>query len=199
MLVNDTPPSGSVDVLVAELTEAADDGRLSAYLDQSAEVDALTVTAPHPYFVLDVEDLPHDDTVPFPGRYAGWRYLLEVNGRVVALVTTSFDEVTGVHSFGGVGTGPAVSSVVFAVHIADGLLRDRSDDYTMAALDYPALHLVLLRVCSKAGNERAYLPIGLATALHPAQLHPRAEVRRALRRMAARVGNEPSDDEPIGG
>jgi hypothetical protein len=199
MLVNDIPPSGSLDVLATELAEARADGRLSAYLDQSPRIDTLSVTAPHPYFVLDVEDLPDDDRVPVLARCAGWRYLLEVNGRVVALATTSVDEDEGVHRFGGVGTGPAVSSVVWAVHIADGLLRDRPGDYTIAAHDYPALHFVMFQVSSTDGEQTAYLPIGLATALHPARLHTRADVRRELRGMAARVGDEPIDGEPIGG
>jgi hypothetical protein len=199
MLVNDTPPSGSVDVLATELAAAVADGRLSAYVDQSVEIDQVTLSTPHPYYVLDADDLPDDDALPVVGRYAGWRYLLEVNGRVVGLATTSVDEDRELHRFGGIGMGPVVSSVVFAVHIADGLLRDRPGGYTIAALDYPAVHLVVLQVCPVDGEETAYLPIGLASGLHPARLYARAEIRQQVRRMAARMGVESGGGGPVGG
>lgn len=197
MLVNEAPARASMDVLSRELSAAAADGRLTSYLDQPSRIDKLTVTAPHPYFVLDVDDLPEKDLTP-PDAYAGWRYLLEVNRRVVALVTTTID-AGGVHRFGGVGTGPAVTSVVYAVHVADELLKGRPEEFRLAAVDVPAVHTVLLRVADPSGAKTAYLPVGLATSLHPVRLHSGGEVVRELRRMAGGVRKDRVSDEPVGG
>jgi hypothetical protein len=197
MLVNEVPARASMAVLSRELSAAAADGRLTSYLDQPSRIDKLTVTAPHPYFVLDVDDLPEKNLTP-PDAYAGWRYLLEVNRRVVALVTTTID-AGGVHRFGGVGTGPAVTSVVYAVHVADELLKGRPEEFRLAAVDVPAVHTVLLRVADPSGARTAYLPVGLATSLHPVRLHSGGEVVRELRRMAGGVRKDRVSDEPVGG
>ena len=91
MLVNSEPPRGSLDALAAELSSANADGRLAAYLEQPTRLDALTATAPHRLYVLDVDDLTDDDDAS-AARYSGWRYLLEVNRRAVAIATTVLDE-----------------------------------------------------------------------------------------------------------
>lgn len=196
MLVNTTPARDSVAVLARELSVAAADGRLAAYLDQPVRLDTLSVTAPHPVFVLDIDDLSDGDLDPRGASFAGWRYLLEVNHRVVALATTTVD-ADGVHRFGGIGTGPAVVSMVYAVHLADQLLQTAPEDFHIIAIDVPALHIFLLQVSSNESS--AFLPVGLATSLHPARLHSRADVRRELRRMASEVVEMPVADEPVGG
>jgi hypothetical protein len=176
------------------------DGRLAAYLDQRVRVDMLSVTAPHPFFVLDVDDVVaggSDERGP-AAPFAGWRYLLEVNQRVVALATTEVN-AKGKHRYGGIGTGPAVSSVVYAVHIAEALLRDRPGEFRFTAIDVPAVHTVLLQVGDRRQALRAYLPIGLSTSLNPARLYSHAEIQRALLAMAERRVSEPRAGEPIGG
>jgi hypothetical protein len=197
MLVNSEPPLGSLDALAAELSSADADGRLAAYLEQPTRLDALTATAPHRLYVLDVEDLTADDDASV-ARYSGWRYLLEVNRRAVAIATTVLDEA-GRHSFGGIATGPAVASVVFAVHVADELLRTEEENFVIAAIGVPALHLMLLQLSNADASRLRFLPIGLASGLHPAHLYSRTQARAALRRMASRVLMERTEEGPIGG
>jgi hypothetical protein len=196
MLVNSEPPRGSLDALAAELSSANADGRLAAYLEQPTRLDALTATAPHRLYVLDVEDLTADDDASV-AQYRGWRYLLEVNRRAVAIATT-LDEA-GRHSFGGIATGPAVGSVVFAVHVADALVPVGEENFMIAAIDIPALHLVLLQVSNADASRLAFLPIGLASGLNPAHFYTRTQVRAALRRMAGRLRSERTAAGPIGG
>ena len=133
-------------------------------------------TAPHRLYVLDVDDLT-DDERPSP-RYRGWRILLEVNRRAVAIATTVLDQA-GRRSFGGIATGPAVASVVFAMHVADELVRTEEENFVIAALDIPALHLVLLQLSNADASRLAFLPIGLASGLHPAHLYSRTQTRAA--------------------
>jgi hypothetical protein len=196
MLVNSDPPRGSLDALATELSSANADGRLAAYLEQPTRLDALTATAPHRLFVLDVDDLTEDDDSS-AARYCGWRYLLEVNRRAVAIATVVDEE--GRHSFGGIATGPAVASVVFAVHVVDELVPKGDENFTIAAIDIPTLHLVLLQVSNADASRLAFLPIGLASGLHSAHLYSRTQVRAALRRMAGRIRSERTEAGPIGG
>lgn len=186
MLVRTDPPQESVDALARELTFAVEDGRLAKYLDQPVRFDRLTASAPHPFYTLDVDEVPSDDVAPSDARYRGWRYLLEANRRPVAVATTAIDD-DGIHCFEGIATGPAVGLIVHAVHVADELLRRRPEPFRMAAVDVPAVHTVLLQVFDTSGEETAFLPIGLATSLHPAHLYSRAQIRAELRRLAARV------------
>ena len=186
MLVRSDPPRESIDVLARELTGALRDGRLAKYLDQPVRFDRLTASAPHPFYILDIDDIPADDVSPSNPRLRGWRYLLEVNHRPVAVATTAIDDA-GLHHFEGIATGPAVSLVVFAVHVADELLRRRPESFRMIALDVPAVHTVLLQVFDSSGENNAFLPIGLATSLHPAHMYSRAQIRAELRRLAAQV------------
>jgi hypothetical protein len=193
MLVKTDPPRASVTALARELTSAIQDGRLARYLDQPVRYDQLTASAPHPFYILNVDDIPADDVTPVnPDRPSGWRYLLEVNRRPVAVATTALDD-DGVHHFEGIATGPAVTLVVYAVHIADELLRRRPESFVMAAIDVPAVHTVLLQVADTEGRGTAFLPIGLATSLHPAYFYSRAQIRAELRSLAARadVGRVP--------
>jgi hypothetical protein len=198
MLVNSDPPGGSVDVLSEELTAAALDGRLNEYLDQPVRLETLSVTAPHPFSVVDAGALLDDVDAPLVVRGSGWRYLLEVNHRPVALATTVLD-ADGNHRYGGIGTGPAVSAVVYAIHIADELLKNTPDDFRIAALDVQAVHSVLLQAADADGSRTAYLAIGLATSLHPARFYTRAQIRDELRGMLTRLRAEPSSGEPVGG
>ena len=186
MLVRSDPPRESIDVLARELTGALQDGRLAKYLDQPVRFDRLTASAPHPFYILDIDDIPADDVSPSNPRLRGWRYLLEVNHRPVAVATTAVDDA-GLHHFEGIATGPAVSLVVFAVHVADELLRRRPESFRMIALDVPAVHTVLLQVFDSSGENNAFLPIGLATSLHPAHMYSRAQIRAELRRLADQV------------
>jgi hypothetical protein len=197
MLVNSEPPRGSLDALAAELSSASADGRLAAYLEQPTRLDALTATAPHRLFVLDVEDLTADDDASV-ARYIGWRYLLEVNRRAVAIATTIVDEA-GQHSFGGIATGPAVASAVYAVHVADELVPTGEENFAIAAIDIPALHLMLLQVSNADASRLAFLPIGLASGLNPAHFYSRTQVRAALHRMIGRIRSERTEAGPIGG
>jgi hypothetical protein len=198
MLVNSDPPGGSVDVLSEELTAAALDGRLNEYLDQPVRLETLSATAPHPFSVVDAGALLDDVDAPLVVRGSGWRYLLEVNHRPVALATTVLD-ADGNHRYGGIGTGPAVSAVVYAIHIADELLKNTPDEFRIAALDIPAVHSVLLQAADADGSRKAYLPIGLATSLHPARFYSRAQIRDELRGILTRLRAEPSSGEPVGG
>jgi hypothetical protein len=186
MLVRTDPPRGSVDALAQELTFAIEDGRLAKYLDQPVRFDRLTASAPHPHYILNIDEVPADDVTPSASRLRGWRYLLEVNRRPVAIATTAIDE-DGIHRFEGISTGPAVSLVMYAVHVADELLRRRPEAFRMAAIDVPAVHTVLLQVYDADGQDTAFLPIGLATSLHPAHFYSHAQIRTELRRLAARV------------
>jgi hypothetical protein len=194
-LVNVDPPQESVRVLGDELTTAAIDGRLTYYLDQPVRLDAVTATAPHAFFVMDADAIMDDDPAAY---YSGWRYLIEINRRPVAIANTVVD-LDGNHSYGGIGTGPAVSAVVYAVHVADELLRDTSAEFMIAAIEVPALHIVLLQVTATDGADMAFLPIGLATSLHPARFYSRTQIRQELRQMAARIEAEPFRGEPVGG
>jgi hypothetical protein len=198
MLVNSDPPRGSVDVLSAELTAAALDGRLNYYLDQPVRLETLSATAPHPFAVVDAAAILDDVDAPLVVRGSGWRYLLEVNHRPVALATTVTD-AEGNHRYGGIGTGPAVSVVVYAIHVADELLKNTTDEFRIAAVDIPAVHSVLLQAADTDGSQTAYLPIGLATSLHPARFYSRAQIRDELRGMLTRLRAEPSSGEPVGG
>jgi hypothetical protein len=192
MLVRTDPPRGSVDALAQELTFAVKDGRLARYLEQPVRFDRLTASAPHPYYILDIDDILADDVTPARSSLRGWRYLLEVSRRPVAIATTALDSA-GVHHFEGIATGPAVSLVVYAVHVADELLSRRPEPFTMAAIDVPAMHTVLLQVFDDSGENTAFLPIGLATSLHPARFYSRAQIRAELTRRAVRadVGRVP--------
>jgi len=198
MLVNAVPPRQSVEVLGMEMAIAAADGRLAYYLDQPVLAETLTATAPHPFFVMDASTIAEDGVAPTAAQYAGWRYLLEVNRRAVALATIVVDE-DGNHRYGGIGIGPAISAIVFAIHAADELLRSTSEDFTIAALEFYAVHTVLLRVANRDRSQTAFLPLGLATSLSPARLYSPAQIGRELRRMASPVAPEPSDGEPVGG
>ena len=153
MLISDVPPTASLDVLSAELATAARDRRLATYLDQPVRIGALSVTAAHPFSVVDVDELVNADSLGAAAPIDGWRYLLEVNQRPVALATVDIDPA-GRHRFGGIGTGPAVSSVVYAVHIAEALLQARPGDFQFDARDVPAVHTVVLRVTDRAGEAR---------------------------------------------
>jgi hypothetical protein len=187
MLVKTDPPRASVNSLVRELRSAVKEGRLAKYLEQPVRADRLTASAPHPFYILNIDDIPADDAPPSdPRRPNGWRYLLEVNRRPVAVATTALD-ADGVHHFEGIATGPAVSLVVYAIHVADELLRLRPEAFRMAAIDIPAVHTVLLQVFDPTGENTAFLPIGLATSLHPAHLYSQAQICAELRRLAARV------------
>ena len=186
MLVRSEPSQESVDALASELTGALQDGRLARYLDQPVRFDRLTASAPHPFYILDVDEIPTDDVTPSDPQLRGWRYLLEVDDRPVAIATTAIDDAGG-HHFEGIATGPAVGLVVYAIHIADELLRHRPDPFRMAAIDVPAVHTVLLQLFDDTGENTAFLPIGLATSLHPAHLYSRAQIRAELLRLAARV------------
>jgi hypothetical protein len=186
MLVRTDPPRGSIDALAQELTFAVEDGRLARYLDQPVRFDRLTASAPHPFYIVDVDEIPGDDVTPSNAHLRGWRYLLEVNRRPVAIATTAID-ADGFPHFEGLATGPAVSLLVYAIHVADELLRRRPEAFTMAAVDVPAVHTVLLQVFDSSGENTAFLPIGLATSLHPAHFYSRSEIRAELRRLAARV------------
>jgi hypothetical protein len=197
MLTNAAPPRASLDVLSAELTAAARDGRLDVYLDQRVTLSALSVTAAHPLFALDIEAISADDDAPPASRLTAWRYLLEVDRRVVAQVSTVVDPA-GSHHFGGIGTGPPVTSLVYAVHILDALLGAELTEFTFGGLDVAALHAGLLQA-SDANGRVFFLPVGLATALHPARLYSLAEVRATLREMATRIQDAPVRGEPVGG
>ena len=118
MLVNTKPPRESVRILGRELTAAAADGRLAYYLDQPVRAEALSASAPHPFFVIDAGTVVAEGVVPTTAQHSGWRYVLEVDHRAVALATTVTD-ADGNHRYGGIGTGPAVSAVACAVHVAD--------------------------------------------------------------------------------
>jgi hypothetical protein len=197
MLVRSDPPQKSVDVLARELTDAVQDGRLAKYLDQPIRSNRLTASAPHAFLIIDAKDIPADDLTPFDARLAGWRYLLEVNHRPVAIATTAIDD-DGAHHFEGITTGPAVSVVVYAVHVADELLKRRSSPFKMVAVDVPALHTVFLQLADAEGADPAFLPVGLATSLHPAHFYSRAQFRAELRRLAAHVETGPMQGTPVG-
>ena len=49
------------------------------------------------------------------------------------------------------------------------------------------MHTVLLQLFDDTGENTAFLPIGLATSLHPAHLYSRAQIRANLRRLATHV------------
>jgi hypothetical protein len=118
MLVLTDPPRQSVDALARELTYAVQDGRLAKYLDQPVRSDRLTASAPHPFYTLDVDEIPVDDVTPSNARFRGWRYLLEVNRRPVAIATTATD-VEATHHFEWNANGPDVGLEVNEVKIAD--------------------------------------------------------------------------------
>ena len=198
MLVNHEPPPGSLDVLAAELSSASADGRLPAYLEQPTRLDALTATAPHRLYVLDVDDLTERRLVRRPVQ----RVAVSARGQPAARSPSRrlVDEA-GQHSFGGIATGPAVASVVYAVHVADALCpRQGTRTSTIAAIEHiPTLHLVLLQVSNADASRLAFLPIGLASDLDPAHFYSRTQARAALRRMAARLRSERTEAGPIGG
>jgi hypothetical protein len=201
MLVRTDPPQESVDALARELTLAVEDGRLGKYLDQPVRSDRLTASAPHPFYVLDINDISEDDATPLNSRHSGWRgwrYLLEVNRRPVAIATTAVDD-EGLHHVEGIATGPAVGLVVYAVHVADELLRHQSEAFSMAAVDIPAAHTVLLKVSDWSGESTAFLPIGLATSLHPAHFYSSTQIRVELQKLAAQVDGGRVPGAAVGG
>jgi hypothetical protein len=198
MLVRTDPPRESVEALARELTFAVEDGRLAKYLDQPVRVDRLTASAPHPFYTLDVDEVPADDVAVSNSRFRGWRYLLEVNRRPVAVATTAVDD-SGVHHFEGIATGPAVGMVVYAIHVADELLRNQSQEFTMAAIEVPAVHATVLQVLDSSDNHSAFLAIGLATSLHPAHFYSRAQIRTELRRLALEADGGRVPGETVGG
>ena len=58
---------------------------------------------------------------------------------------------------------------------------------------------MLLQLSNADASRLTFLPIGLASGLHPAHLYSRTQARAALRRMASRVRIERTEAGPIGG
>lgn len=190
MLLANTAPSDSSDVIAEELASMIVDGSITRQLGTFVRPEVLTATAPHPVFALRLDELS-DGFDLARTRSTTWRYLLELNKQIVASMETSIHD--GRHVFGNITTGPFVDGTANAILFADA--RTEDDPYRFAVVHVPALHVMLLWLQSDDSADDRFVPIApTLRSLPTEEVYPIDTIARELVVIARRARTEQQPD-----
>jgi hypothetical protein len=139
LLVPD-PPDGSLSALRTALGALAARGQFGARAVRRARPKQLTVTTPQQVFTLGVTDLVERPSLK-AAQPTAWRYLVEVDKRVVAAAETNLSD-GGSHTFSNLNHGPFVAGTIQALDAAERIAS--SLDAEVRLLHIPALYFVAL-------------------------------------------------------
>jgi hypothetical protein len=122
----------------------------------------LSLTSPHRIFTVALEALAGDDRLVDAAEFAGWRALLEEDGRVVAAVEVPTPQRgTGAAL---VNRGPFAPSTVSALTMAERHELVASDRFELRLLRVNALYVVALWLHAAEAAADVFVPLAPAPA-----------------------------------
>ena len=194
MLLANTAPSDSADVVAEELAKMVADGSIVRQLGAFVRPEDLTATAVHPVYVFRLDEL-NDGFKTANTSPTTWRYLLELNKRIVASIETSV--YNGRHIFGNVSTGPFVDGTANAILFADTLTA--ADPYRFGVVHVPALHTMLLWLQSESPGADQFFAIAPAPrSLQVQRTYTADAIARELEASARQSLTEQQPGSPDG-
>lgn len=154
-----SPPVESIERAAASLTALATHGRFGTARLRDARPEQLSLSVPHEVFTMDLATLRTRPT-HVQARPAAWRYMLEVDTRIVATA-----EMARQDEFLHVNGGPEVSGTIRAMSIAEALGTDEPAE--LRVLSIPGLYFLavwLKPINARNEEEDVLIPIAPTTS-----------------------------------
>ena len=149
-----SPPLESFERAAASLSALATRRRFGATRLRNAKPEQISLTAPHEMFEMDLAHF-HEKPTRVIAQSTGWRYMLEVDARVVATAHMTIN-----HEFSHVNSGPIVSETIRAMNVAEALGFD--DVAELRMLSVPGLQFTsvwLKPVSARTDDDDVLIPI----------------------------------------
>ncbi len=134
------PPNESISELGSTLTALAARGQFGTRVLRNARPEQLSVTAPHEICTMGLDAL-RQRPEQIDAQPTAWRYMLEIDERVVASAETAM-RPNGSHEFSHLNEGPFVMGTVRALSVAEAI--GDSQDCQVRVLSVPALYFMSL-------------------------------------------------------
>jgi hypothetical protein len=178
------PPPGVLEELRNTLNAFARRERFRTPALSRARADRLTLTAPHPVYVLGLQDIVEGRGLG-EARLVGWRYLIELDRRPIA----SADVLAGLGGrppkFSQFNEGPFVDSTAAAIDALQEQSEVREAPFQLRSLQVPALYVVSLWLAGQGGQRDLVRPLAPAPAyLNVERLYSEEEFLEQLREPA---------------
>jgi hypothetical protein len=122
----------------------------------------LSLTSPHRIFAVSLEGLAGDDRLVDAAEFAGWRALLEEDGRVVAAVEVPTAQRGAAGAL--VNRGPFAQSTVTALTTAERQELVASERVELRLLRVNALYVVALWLHAAEAAADVFVPLAPAPA-----------------------------------
>ncbi|MEV0566772.1 hypothetical protein [Dactylosporangium sp. NPDC050588] len=142
------PPSGAHDHVKSRLHTLAAHGGLHTKALRGARADQLDLSTPHQVFTLGADDIAAGGGLD-RAEPAGWRYLVESAGQVVASAET-MPAPDGTQRFANVNEGPFVDATDKAMKVVRKLPKLEAAGFELRLLRVPSLYLTALWLHSPA-------------------------------------------------
>ncbi|QFZ19876.1 hypothetical protein [Saccharothrix syringae] len=136
------PPAGVPDRVRAKLQAFADGAKFSTKALRGARKDRLDVSTPHQVFTMGIDDITSGAGLD-GARPAGWRYLVEEGGQLIASAETT-QAPDGTHEVSRFTEGPFVAETDRAVKAVRRLPQLEAAGFELRLLRIPALYVMAL-------------------------------------------------------
>lgn len=164
-----SPPTASVEAVlegVSKLAESPRGGGDRLHLLMESE-EVTTLTAPHPSYVLRLDELTPVEDALDSARLTGWRYLVLQGSEYVGVGETS--ERADTSKFSKLGSRDRARVIASALRLAEQVASNRADEMEIRYLRVPSLHTsmvwlhgehadVVLPIETQARSDLSYPP-----------------------------------------
>lgn len=149
----------------------------------AASRSSLTATVPHPVYDLRLDDVAADKGID-AAELVGWRYLLEDNGRTVALADVSSPTTGSPVEFTAFNTGRFAAATRDGLEAAEHLDFVKNGDFEFRVLRIPALYVIAIWLRATSGDD-AIIPLAPAPdPLVAGSVYGEADFLSGLRQLA---------------
>lgn len=162
-LLTAEPPADVARGAMATLGQQAERRALRLPGLASAAPDTLQLTAPHPVYNLDLDELAERRGLA-AARLTGWRFLITAGSSVLAAAEVAADGTTGAGEFSHINAGPFVDATTRAQAIAEQLPEVTAGRYELRLLRAPGLYVMALWLKDLRGEHDLVLPMAPAPA-----------------------------------
>jgi hypothetical protein len=188
----------SVAALREGLGALAEHGSFSAAGLREARPDQISATVPHQVFSLTLEAARLGGDVTERVHENGWRFLLEVDGQVIASAETRSDE-GGRHDFAQLNAGPFVAGTIEALAAAESATRGDDFESQLRWLTVPSVYLMsvwLVRADDSTDARNRFIPVAPAPrTFEPNVVYDEVDFASRLREAALAVPELAPEDE----
>jgi hypothetical protein len=182
------PPAAVTDLVQSRLATLLDSGAAHRHGMIDATDDTVTLTAPHPVYVLDLPDIAAARDLS-SARLTGWWYLVQQGDAVVCSAEAANGARGGEPRFGALSQGPRPTSASRVLESSDATTAEATQP---RLLRVPAVQTEALWLHTDGAD--TLIPLAPAYApLEAERLYPMVAFLDAIRPMAAVVSNAPPD------